>query len=53
MVQVMGGGGGGYAGDRTPFFGLKIPPEVRKLAQLASATDQDTLRALLKGKREQ
>lgn len=40
---------GGYASDRTPFFGLKVPLEVKKLAQLAKSADQGTLRAVLKG----
>ena len=49
VVQVMGqGGGGGYAADRTPFFGIKTPPEVKRLVHLTKTVERATFRKILK-----
>ena len=47
-VQVMAHSGGGYATDRTPFFGIRVPPEVKKLIQLSKTVDQATFKKILK-----
>ena len=48
VVQVMGQGGGGYAADRTPFFGIKAPPEVKRLVHLSKTVEHATFRKILK-----
>ncbi len=48
-VQVMSYSDGGLAADRTPFFGLKAPPEVKRLAQLCKGIEQATFRKILRG----
>lgn len=49
VVQVMGYSEGGLAADRTPFFGLKTPPELKRLTQLCKSLEQPTFRKILKG----
>ena len=48
VVQVMAHGGGGFAADRTPFFGIRLPPEVKKLVQLSKTIDPATFKKILK-----
>ena len=48
FTQVMAHSGGGLAADRTPFFGIKTPPEVKKLVQLSKSLDQGTFRKILR-----
>ncbi len=49
MIQVISHSGqGGTAADRTPFYGIKLPPEVKKLVQLSKAVDHATVRKILK-----
>ena len=48
FVQVISHTEGGEV-DRTPFFGLKAPLEVKKLAQLCKSLEQATFRKILKG----
>lgn len=52
MVQVIShsGRGGGLAADRTPFYGIKLPSEVKKLVQLAKTVEHATVRKVLKCK---
>ena len=38
-VQVMAQSGAGGAADRTPFFGIKTPLELKKLVQLSKTLD--------------
>ncbi len=49
FVQVMSHSGGNVGSDRTPFYGIKTPVEVKKMAQLCKTVDQITRRAILKG----
>ena len=48
FVQVMSHSGGGLAADRTPFYGIKLPSEVKSLIQLSKKMDHATLRKVLK-----
>lgn len=50
FVQVMSHSGGGLAADRTPFYGIKLPPEVKSLLQLSKKMEHATLRKVLKCK---
>ena len=48
-VQVMAQSGlGGGAADRTPFFGIKVPLELRKTVQLAKAMDISLFKKIVK-----
>jgi len=49
VVQVMAHGGGSFAADRTPFYGIRMPPEVKKLVQLSKTIDQVIFKKILKG----
>ena len=51
MVQVISHSGGGLAADRTPFYGIKLPPEVKKLVQLSKKIEHGTIRKILKCKK--
>ncbi|XP_064404733.1 COMM domain-containing protein 5-like isoform X2 [Halichondria panicea] len=48
MIQVISHSGSGIAADRTPFYGIKLPSEVKKLVQLSKTVDHTTLRKILK-----
>lgn len=50
MIQVIShsGGAGGIAADRTPFYGIKLPSEVKKLLQLSKTVEHATMRKILK-----
>ncbi len=48
MIQVISHSGSGIAADRTPFYGIKLPSEVKKLVQLSKTVDHATLRKILK-----
>ncbi|XP_065886311.1 COMM domain-containing protein 5-like [Dysidea avara] len=50
VVQVMGGGkfGGNLAADRTPFYGIRLPDEVKKSIAILKQIDQDSFRKILK-----
>ena len=50
FVQVMSHSGGGVATDRTPFYGIKLPPEIKSLIQLSKKVDHSTMRKVLKSK---
>ena len=50
FVQVMSHSGGGMAADRTPFYGIKLPPEVKSLVQLSKKVEHSTMRKVLKSK---
>ena len=50
FVQVMSHSGGGLAADRTPFYGIKLPPEAKSLVQLSKKMEHATLRKVLKCK---
>ena len=50
MIQVMSQSGGGLAADRTPFYGIKLPSEVKKLIQLSKSVEHSTIRKILKCK---
>ena len=41
--------GGGQAADRTPFYGIKLPVEVKKLVQLFKVVERSTMKQVLKG----
>eukprot|EP00731_Ephydatia_muelleri_P030928 Em0022g442a len=47
MAQVMMQSSGG-ASDRAPFFGAKMPPEIKKLVQLSRNVDRSTYGNVLK-----
>ena len=48
--QVMSHSGGGQAAaDRTPFYGIKLPVEVKKLIQLSKVVERTTMKQILKG----
>lgn len=49
MAQVMMQSSGG-ASDRAPFFGAKMPPEIKKLVQLSRNVDRSTYGNVLKCK---
>ena len=51
VVQVMGGGRGNLATDRTPFYGIKLPDEVKKSVAILKQIDQDGFRKILKRKK--
>lgn len=36
--------------DRTPFYGIKLPAEVKKLIQLSKSTEHAILKAVLKSR---
>lgn len=38
------------AADRTPFYGIKLPPEVKSLIQLSKKVEHSTMRKVLKSK---
>ena len=38
------------AADRTPFYGIKLPPEVKSLVQLSKKVEHATMRKVLKSK---
>lgn len=48
FIQVMSHSGG-LASDRTPFYGAKLPVEIKKLVQLAKAMERNVTRQILKG----
>ncbi len=50
MIQVIShsASGGGIAVDRTPFYGIKLPSEVKKLIQLSKTVEHATMRKILK-----
>ena len=47
-VQVMAQSGVGGAADRTPFFGIKIPLEVKKTVQLSKTLDMGLFKKIVK-----
>lgn len=47
-VQVMAQSGAGGAADRTPFFGLKIPLEMKKMVQLSKTLDAAVFKRIVK-----
>ena len=49
FVQVMSHSGGSVGSDRTPFYGIKLPMEVKKMVQLSKTMEHSTLKAVLKG----
>ena len=49
MVQVMSHSGRGLVSDRTPFYGIKLPPEVKKLVQLTKVVEHSTMKKILRG----
>lgn len=50
-VQVMAQSGAGVAADRTPFFGIKAPAELKKLIQLSKTLDISVFKKVVKCKR--
>lgn len=49
FVQVMSHSGGGLGSDRTPFYGIKVPAEVKSLAKLCKTLEHGLLKQVLKG----
>ena len=49
FVQVMSHSGGNFGSDRTPFYGIKLPVEVKKLVMLSKTIEHATMREVLKG----
>ena len=47
-VQVMAQSGVGGAADRTPFFGIKVPQEVKKLVQISKTLDAAVFKNIVK-----
>ena len=47
-VQVMTQSAVGGAADRTPFFGIKVPHELRKTIQLAKNLDTALFKNIVK-----
>ena len=50
FVQVMSHSGGSLASDRTPFYGIKLPPEVKSTIKLCKTVEHGTVREILKGR---
>ena len=48
FVQVMSHSGG-MGSDRTPFYGIKLPPEVKNLVKLCKTADRGVMKEVLKG----
>lgn len=47
-VQVMAQSGvGGAAADRTPFFGIKVPQELKRTIQLAKNMDASLFKKIV------
>lgn len=49
FVQVMSHSGG-MGTDRTPFYGIKLPLEVKNLVKLCKTVDRSTMKEVLKGR---
>ena len=49
-VQVMAQSGAGGAADRTPFFGIKTPLELKKLVQLSKTLDAAVFKKIVQCK---
>ena len=49
-VQVMAQSGAGVAADRTPFFGIKTPLELKRLVQLSKTMDLPLFKEIVKCK---
>lgn len=47
-VQVMAQSGVGGAADRTPFFGIKAPQELKKLVQVSKTLDAAIFKKIVK-----
>lgn len=47
IIHVVGGSGGGTLTDRTPFFGVRVPEEVKGMAKCLKQMDKATLRKML------
>lgn len=41
--------GGSLGSDRTPFYGIKLPPEAKSLIKLCKTVEHATMRQVLKG----
>jgi hypothetical protein len=48
FVQVMSHSGG-MGSDRTPFYGIKMPLEVKNMVKLSKTVDRGILKEVLKG----
>lgn len=53
MVQVMAQAQGGLGADRTPFYGGRVPEDVKKMVKALDAVDKATFRKLLQGQQYQ
>ena len=49
-VQVMVQSAVGVAADRTPFFGVKTPLELKRLVQLSKTVDASLIKEIVKCK---
>lgn len=49
FVQVMSHSGG-MGTDRTPFYGIKVPVEVKAMVKLCKTVDRSTMKEILKGR---
>ena len=47
-IQVMAQSGAGGAADRTPFFGIKPPLELKKTVQLSKTLDMTVFKKIVK-----
>ena len=48
QVRERGASSGASLGDRTPFYGAKLPEEIKKLVKLSKSVDHATVRKVLK-----
>lgn len=49
FVQVMSHSGGGLGSDRTPFYGIRLPAEVKSMIKLCKSIEHSKMREILKG----
>lgn len=53
MVQVMAQAQGGLGADRTPFYGGRVPDDIKKMVKCVDVVGKATFRKLLQGKRQE
>lgn len=49
IIHVFGGSGSGTSADRTPFFGARLPEEMKGMSKCLKLIDKATLRKMLQG----
>ena len=49
IIHVKGGKGGGVPVDRTPFWGMKTPDEIKKMVKPLNQLEKQSFRQILQG----